>query len=65
MNGDRVRQRRLTENMVVRCPVAMRRAIDGLADRELISSSDYVRRAVLRQLHTDGIDIDALREAVA
>jgi hypothetical protein len=61
---NRARQR-LSDNMVVRCPPAMREAIDRLAGRELISHSDYCRKAVLKQLQQDGVNIDELRGAAA
>ena len=65
MRGDRVRQRRFTENITLRCPPSLRRAVDELAERELIAASDYIRMAVLRQLRADGVNVDAMREAGA
>jgi hypothetical protein len=35
----------------------MRTAIEEIARRELISASDYVRRALLAQLRADGIEL--------
>ena len=60
---DRAARQRFADNLFVRCPPGIRRAVDELAAREMVSSSHYARRALLAQLQRDGVDIDALREA--
>ena len=40
-----------------RCSEAVTAAIQQAAAREQLNSSDYARRAVMRQLHADGIDL--------
>ena len=48
---------RSDEFVGARCPRPMRTAIEEIARRELISASDYVRRALLAQLRADGIEL--------
>ena len=51
---------RCIDQLVVRCPPFIRQAIDQAASRQLLRPSDYVRKAVVAQLRSDGIDLDQL-----
>ena len=59
------RASRFLDRIAFRCPDGMAIAIQRAADREAISSSDYARRAVARQLRADGFVIaDSTTEAL-
>jgi hypothetical protein len=47
----------LERELNIRCHAAFRRAVGRAAACEMSSSSDYGRRAILRQLREGGIDI--------
>jgi hypothetical protein len=47
---------RFTDSIRVRCPPALPVAIDAAASRNMMSSSEYVRRCVFDRLKADGID---------
>jgi hypothetical protein len=47
---------RFTERVFVRCPASLPDAIDRAASRNLMTSSDYVRRSIVERLQADGID---------
>jgi hypothetical protein len=51
---------RFTESLRIRCPIALPRAIDKAAARNLMTPSEYVRRSVIDRLRADGIDPSAL-----
>lgn len=48
---------RFTESLRIRCPLALPRAIDIAAARNLTTASEYVRRSVIDRLKADGIDL--------
>ena len=47
----------LERQLNIRCDAAFRRAVGRAAANEMSSSSDYGRRAILRQMREDGVDI--------
>ena len=54
---------RFTERLLVRCPALLPPAIDRAAAKNLMTSSEYVRRSVIDRLKADGIDLVQLAEA--
>ena len=48
-----------------RAPDVLRDAIRVAAEKELTTPSEWMRRALLRQLREQGIDPQALRQAAA
>jgi hypothetical protein len=59
----RAAQMRCIDQLVLRCPRFLRQAVDQSASRQRLKPSDYVRKAVVAQLRSDGIDIDQLTVA--
>ena len=53
---------RFTERLFIRCPPSLRPAIDRAAAKNLMTSSEYVRRSVIDRLKADGIDLTQLAE---
>jgi hypothetical protein len=45
-----------TNRMFVRCPSTLPLAVERAAARNLMTSSEYVRRSVIERLKADGID---------
>jgi hypothetical protein len=45
-----------TNRMFVRCPSTLPLAVERAAARQLMTSSEYVRRSVIDRLKADGID---------
>jgi hypothetical protein len=56
---------RFTERLFVRCPASLPDAIDRAASRNLMTSSEYVRRCIVDRLHAEGIDPAQLVSAAA
>jgi len=42
--------------MFVRCPSSLPLAVERAAARQLMTSSEYIRRSVIERLKADGID---------
>jgi hypothetical protein len=49
----------------VRTPAELVHAIDKTANRELVTRSDYVRRAVIERLRADGVKLQPAIDQVA
>lgn len=49
----------------VRTPAALVDAVDKTASKELVTRSDYLRRAVLERLRADGVKLQTTRDEVA
>jgi metal-responsive CopG/Arc/MetJ family transcriptional regulator len=49
----------------VRTPAELVHAIDKTASRELVTRSDYVRRAVIERLRADGVKLQPAIDEVA
>jgi hypothetical protein len=47
---------RFTDSLRIRCPASLPSAIDLAAAKNLMTSSEYVRRSVIDKLKADGID---------
>jgi hypothetical protein len=47
---------RFTGRLLVRCPPSLPLAIDRAAAKNLMTSSEYVRRSVIARLEADGVD---------
>jgi hypothetical protein len=47
---------RFTDSMRIRCPASLPSAIDRAAAKNLMTSSEYIRRSVIDRLRLDGID---------
>ena len=44
-----------TERILIRCPASLPPAISRAASKNLMTSSEYVRRSVIERLKADGI----------
>ena len=53
---------RFTERLLVRCPPSLPPAIDRAAAKNLMTSSEYIRRSVIDRLKADGIDLTHWRD---
>ena len=47
---------RFTERVLIRCPASLPPAIQRAAAKNLMTSSEYVRRSVIDRLKADGIE---------
>jgi hypothetical protein len=47
---------RFPDSLRIRCPASLPTAIDLAAAKNLMTSSEYVRRSVIDRLRADGID---------
>jgi hypothetical protein len=52
-------------NLHLRTPRALQSAVREAARRELMSTSEYVRRALVAKLRTDGLDPAAFAQGAA
>jgi hypothetical protein len=48
---------RFSHSLRIRCPASFSFAVDRAAGRNLTTTSEYIRRAVIDRLKTDGIDL--------
>jgi len=48
---------RFTDSIRIRCPASLPVAIDKAASRHLMSSSEFIRRAVIDRLVSEGIEV--------
>jgi len=48
---------RFSHSLRFRCPAALCFAVDRAAERDLTTSSEYIRRTVIDHLKADGIDL--------
>jgi len=55
------RASQFTDRLVLRVPAVLPRAIEVAATRNLMTSSQYVRRPVIDRLRADGADPAAVR----
>jgi hypothetical protein len=51
---------RFTDSLRIRCPASLPGAIDRAATKNLMTSSEYVRRSVIDRLRADGVDPSGL-----
>ena len=51
-----IRSKRFPGLLKIRCPEVLSEAIAETAGRQFTTSSEYVRRALLAQLHADGVN---------
>jgi hypothetical protein len=51
------RPSRFTRNLYVRCPAVLPPAVETAAQRQCMTSSEYVRRSVVERLSADGFDV--------
>ena len=63
--GDSQMSERFDTLLQVRTPAALVDAVDKTASKELVTRSDYVRRAVLERLRADGVKLQTTRDEVA
>jgi hypothetical protein len=61
--GDGARPSRFTRNLYVRCPAVLPPAVSTAAQRQCMTSSEYVRRSVVERLRVDGFDFSQLAGA--
>jgi hypothetical protein len=54
---------RFTKRLLVRCPASLPLAIDRAAAKNLMTSSEYVRRSVIARLEADGVDLAHVAES--
>ena len=54
--SETARPSRFTRNLYVRCPAVLPPAVETAAQRQCMTSSEYVRRSVIDRLKADGID---------
>lgn len=63
VRAERARPSRFTRNLYVRCPAVLPAVVESAAQRQCMTSSEYVRRSVVERLSADGFDVAALAGA--
>ncbi len=61
--GETAHPSRFTRNLYVRCPAVLPPAVETAAQRQCMTSSEYVRRSVVERLSADGFDVSLLAGA--